>query len=107
VSILARLWRLPDWAQHSVIAAGWMLAVGLPWWVLGWSHPAIAGALVGIAFYYGREARDAENADPSLYDRLAVLWPGNWHRDMRSDFLWPLATNGALAAVIEAWVAWG
>jgi hypothetical protein len=102
MKILERLWRLPDHVQHSIVAAGWMAVVGLPWWLLGLSLPAVAGALVGIAFFYGREARDAENADPSLYDRIAVLWPPNWHRDMRSDFYWPLASNSVLAAAIEA-----
>lgn len=99
---LRRLWlRLPDHLQHSVVAAMILELVALPWWLLGLPLPAVAGALAGIAFYWGREARDAETFNTGLADRLAVLWPPNWHADSRSDFYWPAATCAGLAAAIE------
>lgn len=108
MSLLARLWRrVPDHAQHSILAALAMAVVGGLWWVIGGNHPAVVGALVGVAIFYGREIRDVEihNAGepgrPGM-DDPAVLLPWRWrYRDSLTDFLWPLATNSALAVLIE------
>lgn len=100
------LWMLPDHAQHSVVAAMWMAVYGVPWWLLGWSHPAVVGGLAGMMFYYGREARDAENANPALYDNIKVLWPPNWGRDMQLDFYWPVVSNTVLIVLLTGLEYW-
>jgi hypothetical protein len=99
--MLARFWKLKDWLQHALIAAGWMAVFGLPWWALGWSHPAIVGAIAGVMFFYGREQRDTENADPALYDNPKSLMFWKWRRDQRTDFIAPLIGNGGLAVLFE------
>jgi hypothetical protein len=59
------------------------------------------GAVFAIAFYYGREVRDAQafgGADHGTIASLRFLWPGTWMRSNHLDF-WPVV---AVAVVSEA-----
>lgn len=99
--MLERFFKLPDWLQHALFAALVMVATGLIWTILLGSNGHWAGALAGIALYYGREHRDAENADPSLYDNPKSLAFWKWRKDQLTDFLAPLAGNTGLALLAE------
>ncbi len=59
------------------------------------------GTVFAIAFYYGREVRDAQTfggADHTSIASLRFLWPGAWTRSNHLDF-WPVV---AVAIAAEA-----
>lgn len=101
--MFAKFLTLPDWLQHAIGAAGIMAAFGGIWWALGWSHPAIVGAIAGICVFYGREHRDTETWDNNaLHDKLEAHFVWRWRPDQLTDFIAPLVSNTALAIAIEA-----
>ena len=97
--MLAWFFKLKDWQQHIVAALGIQAAYAAGFAIAGhWLLGLFVGAIAATHQFFGRENRDAENADPSLYDSLRGLWPPNWRADMRSDFYRPaMAVWGAVA----------
>lgn len=90
---------------HALLSVPLVIALGLAFAAavgpVGW----LGAAIVVVAFWYGRERRDAERhfgLDPFAWRSLLwwrLLWPGCWYDDAKGDFVGPalvcLATGTA------------
>lgn len=85
--------RAVSWSHVGVAAAVFIVLA-----LCGWP---LIGAVIPVAFYWGRELRDAENVTgtpPSQGWRLAL--PISWPMGQQADF-WPVAA--ACAALYAGW----
>lgn len=93
-------YRLPDYGQHSAFAALLFGLVAIPLALVGEGLLAcLLGPWPGILFFWGREHRDAEVRNPTLFDKVWALNPLVWPEDSKSDFFWPVGTNAILLAL--------
>ena len=81
--------------------AGVSVLMGLPFLLLGMP---IAGAAFGIAYYLGREGRDAQAHDPRSKgeDWAVPFTPWTWPRQSQLDTLGPILAWAAI--LTAAWV---
>lgn len=73
-------------AVHALWAMAIMAAITVAAVVAGLPHPWWVGAAYGVAFYHGREQRDAE-AKIGIVGKIMAPW--RWHAKSQWDFWLP------------------